>query len=112
MRKSVPIRALAIVALAGSGIGGAVLATAGSASALKAPVAATCTSTTGSTTVSAVTSGQPATSLLNGCSGGKSTAQGVSVSLLNSNEPGGTATITWLDKKTYTYAVTSASAAG
>jgi hypothetical protein len=103
MRKLGPIRILAVLALTGSALAGAAIATSGVAGATKTPVAATCTGITGSGTVAAETAGAPTNSVIAGCSGGKSTPQGVSVSTLNSNETSGSATIHWSNNKTTTY---------
>ncbi len=105
-----PIRALAVVGLAGSMTAGVMLATAGSAVAKakgKTPVAATCTSSVASTTITAATSGQPISALLSGCSGGKSSPQGVDTITENGSDSGGTGTILWTDKKTTTFTFTN-----
>jgi hypothetical protein len=110
MRKFVPVRALAVVALAGSAIAGAVVATSSVATAAKGPVSATCSSIAGSSTIAAITGGQPASSVISGCAGAKTTAQGVDVSTVNSSQTGGSGTIFWENKTTTTYTFTTASA--
>jgi hypothetical protein len=110
MRKFAPVRLLAVVAVAGSAIAGTVIATSSVATAAKGPVAATCSKIVGSGTVAAEISGSPTNSIISGCSGGKSSANGVSVSTLNSNETSGSATIYWTNKTTTTYTYTTAAA--
>jgi len=110
MRKFGPIRILAVLALSGSALAGAAVATSSGVAGAKGVVAATCTGITGSGTVAAEVAGDPTNSVIAGCTGGKSSPQGVSVSTLNSNETSGSATIYWSDKKTTTYTYTTASA--
>lgn len=113
MRKfRTPVRALAVVGLAGSLTAGIMLTTATSAVAkakTKAPVAATCTSSVASTTISVATSGGSISSLLSGCSGGKSSAQGVDTITENGALNGGSGTILWTDKKSTTFTFTNTS---
>ena len=106
-----PIRALAVVALTGSGVAGVLLAMTSPAEAIKAPVAASCTGISAQTTASALASGGPVTALVTGCSGGKTSPQGVDIYSVNSQETGGTGTIYWTDKKitTYTYSISNGS---
>jgi hypothetical protein len=111
MRKFAPVRIVAVLALAGSAVIGAVLATGGVSAASKAPVAATCSALSGSTTVS-IEVGGSASSLISGCSGGKATSQGIAVSTLNSDLNGGTGTIFWTNNKTTTYDYAVASTTG
>ena len=112
MRKvSNPVRIAAAIALAGSALAGAVLATSGVASASKAPVAATCSSLSGSTTV-AIEVGGSASSLVTGCAGGKATSSGIAVSTLNGTLNGGAGTILWTNNKTTTYTYSVAAATG
>jgi len=65
MRKLLPV--VAAAALAGSGAFVSIAAFGGSASAAKAPVAATCTSLVGDTTIGAATGGDPILSTVTGC---------------------------------------------
>jgi len=95
-----PIRALAVVGIAGAGVAGTMLAVANPAAAKKAPVAATCTGFSASTTVSVLTGGGIIPALVTGCTGGKSTPEGVDIFTVNSGGTGGTGTIYWTDKKT------------
>jgi len=110
MRKFVPVRALAVVALAGCALAGTVVATSGSASAAKGPVAATCTGISGSATVAIEVSGV-ASSIISGCTGGHTTSQGISSTTLNPGLTSGSTTIIWLNKKTTTYDFSIATAA-
>ncbi len=108
MRKFTAVRIVAVLALAGSAMTGAVLATAGSAGASKTPVAATCTTISGTTTVAIEVSGSAA-SVVQGCTGGKATNYGTDVSTLSNPSPtdgAGNGTIYWSDNKTTTYSYT------
>ena len=98
-----PIRALAVVGIAGAGVAGTMLAVANPAAAKKAPVAATCTGFSASTTVSVLTGGGIIPALVTGCTGGKSTPEGVDIFTVNSQATGGTGTVYWTDKKTTTF---------
>jgi hypothetical protein len=111
MRKYRPVRFAVVLAVAGSALAGAAIATSGVASASKPPVAATCTALSGSTTVS-IEVGGTASSILSGCSGGKTSSSGIDQSTLNSQLNGGTGTILWTDNKTTTYDYAVASTTG
>jgi hypothetical protein len=116
MRKLTAVRIVAVLALAGSAVTGAVLATAG-VSAAKGPkvLTAQCSSIAGTTTIAIETSGSAA-SVVQGCTGEggttKVTPYGTDVSTLTNASPtdgGGNGTIYWSDKTTttYTYSVTA-----
>ncbi len=101
MPKFSPVRIAVALALSVSALGAAVVVS-GVASAAKAPVAATCSGLSGSTSVS-IEIGGTASSLLSGCSGGKASSSGIDNSTLNSTLNGGTGTILWTNNKTTTY---------
>ncbi len=108
MRKFTAVRIVAVVALAGSAVTAAVLATGGVSAASKAPVAATCSSIAGTTTIAIEVSGT-ASSVYSGCSGGKSAPTAVDTSTLSNPSPtngAGSGTIYWTNKKTTTYTFT------
>jgi len=113
MRKLNCVRFVAAVAIAGSALAGAVVATSSSAGAAKSPVPATCTSLSGSTTV-AIEVGGSASSLLSGCTSTstKVTTSAVDVSTLNATLNGGTGTIYWTGNKITTYSYSVAATTG
>jgi len=103
MHKLLPVRAVAVVALAASAGLVSLTALGGTASA-KSPVSATCTGGFASTTVTAVTSQEAIYGVLTGCSStGKVTAEGVNVTTVNSGLKNGSGTVNWTNGKTTTY---------
>jgi hypothetical protein len=107
------IRLIAAAALAGSAVTAALVVGGPTAIAgAKAPVAATCTGISGSTTL-AIELGGTASSIISGCTSSSKdvTASGIDNSTLDSSFTGGSGEILWTNGKntTYTYAVAATS---
>jgi hypothetical protein len=109
MRKFVPVRAVAVAALAASGGLASIAAVSGGVAGAKAPVAATCTGGYGSTSTSGFTSG--VVSLLTGCTSTSThvSTNGVNETTVSSDGTSGTGTVLWTTGKNTTYSFTQAS---